>query len=206
MLQFFRAAPGEHSDRAARAAGAPYAERIDDARHRHRRRGGHRDGRGRLRRAARASTEQISNARHEHDRDHARREHAGAASAWAQGLEPASHRGRHRAICNARCTAVVAVAPCCTARARSSAASQQLAHADPRRRAAAITTIRDWPIDDGRLLHRGRRARRAQGRGASARPSPTALFPDGDPVGQHVQIRNVPFTSSACSRRKGQNR
>ena len=67
----------------------------------------------------------------------------------------------------------------------------------------AYFTIRDWPVESGRSFDesdvRGMRKVALLGRTVA-----DALFPDQDPVGQQLQIRNVPFQVIGVLSSKGQ--
>jgi putative ABC transport system permease protein len=65
-------------------------------------------------------------------------------------------------------------------------------------------TIRDWPVDQGTFFTEAdlRSARKVAILGTTVAKS---LFPSGDPIGQQMQIRDVPFTVMGVLRSKGQN-
>jgi putative ABC transport system permease protein len=65
-------------------------------------------------------------------------------------------------------------------------------------------TIRDWPVDQGTFFTEAdlRSARKVAILGSTVAK---ALFPGGDPIGQQMQIRDVPFTVMGVLRSKGQN-
>jgi putative ABC transport system permease protein len=65
-------------------------------------------------------------------------------------------------------------------------------------------TIRDWPVDQGTFFTEPdlRSARKVAILGSTVAK---ALFPSGDPIGQQMQIRDVPFTVMGVLRSKGQN-
>jgi putative ABC transport system permease protein len=64
--------------------------------------------------------------------------------------------------------------------------------------------IRDWPVQEGTYFTEPdvRAARKVAVLGSTVAKS---LFPDGDAVGQQVQIRDVPFTVMGVLKSKGQN-
>ncbi|GMU68035.1 MAG: multidrug ABC transporter substrate-binding protein [Steroidobacteraceae bacterium] len=64
-------------------------------------------------------------------------------------------------------------------------------------------TIRDWPVDSGSFFSAAdlRSVRRVTVLG---RTVANALFPDADPVGQQIRVRNVPFTVIGVLAAKGQ--
>jgi putative ABC transport system permease protein len=64
--------------------------------------------------------------------------------------------------------------------------------------------IRDWPTQEGTYFTEPdvRGARKVAVLGSTVAKS---LFPDGDAVGQQVQIRDVPFTVTGVLKSKGQN-
>jgi putative ABC transport system permease protein len=68
----------------------------------------------------------------------------------------------------------------------------------------AYQQIRDWPVDQGTFFTEAdlRGMRKVAVLGATVAKN---LFPDGDPVGQQMQIRDVPFTVVGVLRSKGQN-
>jgi putative ABC transport system permease protein len=65
-------------------------------------------------------------------------------------------------------------------------------------------TIRDWPVQSGVFFTEAdvRSARKVAVLGATVAKN---LFPDTDPVGQQLQIRDVPFTVAGVLTPKGQN-
>jgi putative ABC transport system permease protein len=65
-------------------------------------------------------------------------------------------------------------------------------------------TIRDWPVDEGSFFTEPdvRSARKVAVLGTTVAKN---LFPNGDAVGQQMQIRDVPFTVLGVLRSKGQN-
>jgi putative ABC transport system permease protein len=65
-------------------------------------------------------------------------------------------------------------------------------------------TIRDWPVDQGTFFTEAdlRSARKVAILGTTVAKS---LFPGGDPIGQQMQIRDVPFIVQGVLRSKGQN-
>jgi len=65
-------------------------------------------------------------------------------------------------------------------------------------------TIRDWPVDEGTFFTEPdlRSARKVAVLGKTVAKN---LFPNGDAVGQQMQIRDVPFTVVGILRPKGQN-
>ena len=65
-------------------------------------------------------------------------------------------------------------------------------------------TIRDWPVDQGTFFTEPdlRSARKVAILGSTVAK---ALFPGGDPIGQQMQIRDVPFTVMGVLRSKGQS-
>jgi putative ABC transport system permease protein len=68
----------------------------------------------------------------------------------------------------------------------------------------AYQQIRDWPVDQGTFFSEAdlRGMRKVAVLGTTVAKN---LFPDGDPVGQQMQIRDVPFTVVGVLRSKGQN-
>jgi putative ABC transport system permease protein len=64
--------------------------------------------------------------------------------------------------------------------------------------------IRDWPVDQGTFFTEAdvRSARKVAVLGSTVARN---LYPGGDPVGQQLQIRDVPFTVLGVLRSKGQN-
>jgi putative ABC transport system permease protein len=64
--------------------------------------------------------------------------------------------------------------------------------------------IRDWPVDQGTFFTEAdvRSARKVAVLGATVAKN---LYPNGDAVGQQIQIRDVPFTVAGILRPKGQN-
>jgi putative ABC transport system permease protein len=68
----------------------------------------------------------------------------------------------------------------------------------------AYQQIRDWPVDQGTFFTEAdlRGMRKVAVLGTTVAKN---LFPDGDPVGQQMQIRDVPFTVVGVLRSKGQN-
>ena len=64
--------------------------------------------------------------------------------------------------------------------------------------------IRDWPVDTGSFFTEAdlRGSRKVAVLGTTAARN---LFPDGDAVGQQVQLRDVPFTVLGVLKSKGQN-
>jgi putative ABC transport system permease protein len=64
--------------------------------------------------------------------------------------------------------------------------------------------IRDWPVDQGTFFTEAdsRGARKVAVLGSTVAKN---LFPDGDAVGQQVQLRDVPFTVLGVLKSKGQN-
>jgi len=65
-------------------------------------------------------------------------------------------------------------------------------------------TIRDWPVDQGTFFTEPdlRSARKVAILGSTVAK---ALFPGGDPIGQQMQIRDVPFVVMGVLRSKGQS-
>ena len=65
-------------------------------------------------------------------------------------------------------------------------------------------TIRDWPVDNGTFFSEPdlRSARKVAVLGSTVAKN---LFPNGDAVGQQMQIRDVPFTVLGVLKSKGQN-
>jgi putative ABC transport system permease protein len=65
-------------------------------------------------------------------------------------------------------------------------------------------TIRDWPVDQGTFFSEAdlRSARKVAVLGTTVAKN---LFPNGDAVGQQMQIRDVPFSVLGVLRSKGQN-
>jgi len=65
-------------------------------------------------------------------------------------------------------------------------------------------TIRDWPVDVGTFFTEPdlRSARKVAVLGSTVAKQ---LFPGGDPIGQQMQIRDVPFTVMGVLRSKGQS-
>jgi putative ABC transport system permease protein len=64
--------------------------------------------------------------------------------------------------------------------------------------------IRDWPVEQGSFLTEAdvRGARKVAVLGATVAKN---LYPNGDPIGQQLQIRDVPFTVLGVLKSKGQN-
>jgi putative ABC transport system permease protein len=64
--------------------------------------------------------------------------------------------------------------------------------------------IRDWPVEQGSFLMEAdvRGARKVAVLGATVAKN---LYPNGDPIGQQLQIRDVPFTVLGVLKSKGQN-
>jgi putative ABC transport system permease protein len=65
-------------------------------------------------------------------------------------------------------------------------------------------TIRDWPVDQGTFFTEAdlRSARKVAVLGSTVAKQ---LFPGGDPIGQQMQIRDVPFVVMGVLRSKGQS-
>jgi putative ABC transport system permease protein len=63
--------------------------------------------------------------------------------------------------------------------------------------------IRDWPLEDGRFFDRSD-LQAARGVAVIGQTVVENVFPDGDPVGQTIRIRQVPFTIIGVLARKGQ--
>ena len=176
-------------------------DRAHDARHHHRRRRGHRDGRGRQRRAG-ADQEPDQRPRHEHASSITRRRrNTGRREPGRAGVQP-PHASTTSTRSSARRRCSSGVSPVIVTRTQVDRRARQLAHDDQRR------------VTDFQRSATGRRSRAtfftdedvrsdAQGRGARQRPSPTNLFPGtairsaADPDPQRA-VR----PSSACSRRR----
>jgi putative ABC transport system permease protein len=64
--------------------------------------------------------------------------------------------------------------------------------------------IRDWPVEQGTFFTEAdvRSARKVAVLGTTVAKN---LYPNGDPVGQQLQIRDVPFTVTGVLKSKGQN-